>query len=586
MAATVDERAAPTCSPSGRDPAAGPLAMADAFASATLLRCWIREGGDLRREGDDLIVDLPASETRLVAPVRYWSHCGWHEFGPVRLGAGTPADATTVATLLTLEMAARGATAPQATADLVERVIDSTRRITRHLEVRGAEPSDRSAGSPFLDAEQALVLGHPLHPTPKSRAGLTDAEADAYSPELRGEFALFWFAAHPDVVAADSATGGAAADLLRGLAGDVDVPAGMVPVPAHPWQAADVLRRPGVRSLVADGRLRPLGQSGPRWSPTSSVRTVYRADTAYMLKLSLALPITNSRRENLRKELRRGVEMARMLDAGLAGEIHAAHPGFGVVADPAWVTVDAPGQAESGLELVVRANPFGAGVRVQCLAGLVSQRPDRDGRSLLAGLVHALAERTGRTVADVGGEWFTRYLDAVPAPVLWLYAAHGIGLEAHQQNTLVVLDESGWPVGGRYRDNQGYYYNRARAEDLRRWAPQVGVESDALCDEDLIDERLGYYLGINNVLGLVGAMGSQGLADEEVLLRAVRRLLHRIGTEHTPVPGVVRALLEEPTLPCKANLLTRLAGMDELVGPVATQSVYRPMPNPIATVVA
>jgi siderophore synthetase component len=572
-------------------------AVADAFTTATLLRCWVREGGAARREGDDLVVDLAATGTRLVAPVRFWSRCGWHEFGPAALGTGTPADATTVATLLAREMAGQRDVGPQAIGDLVQRVIDSNRRIGRHVAVRSAEPDagagadsgPGSGGTPFLDAEQALVLGHPLHPTPKSREGLSEAEADAYSPELRGAFPLFWFAAHPDVVAGDSATGRAVEDLMRDLAGpsgapagEPDWPAGMVPVPAHPWQAADVLQRPGVRALVDAGRLRPLGPAGPGWSPTSSVRTVYREDAPYMLKLSLALPITNSKRENLRKELRRGVEMARILDAGLADEIAAAHPGFAVVRDPAWVTVDVPGGTESGLELVVRENPFGAGERVQCLAGLVSARPDRGGGSLLGGLVHTLAGRTGRAVADVGVEWLRRYLDAVPAAVLWLYAAHGIGLEAHQQNTLVVLDEHGWPVGGRYRDNQGFYLDEARAGGLSRWAPRAGVDSDSLCDQALIDERLCYYLGINNVLGLVGAMGAQGLADEADLLTAVRRLLRRVGAEHPRARGVVDTLLDAQTLPCKANLLTRMDGLDELVGPLATQSVYRPVPNPLA----
>ncbi|MDQ4006978.1 MAG: siderophore biosynthesis protein [Actinomycetota bacterium] len=583
MAVTVDERPPTTGRGADARPAPDPVTAADAFATATLLRCWLREGGAGRRDGDTLVVDLPASGTGLRVPVEHWSACGWHQFGPARLRTGTPADSTTVATLLALETARSSGAGPDAVGDLVERVADSTRRVARHLAVRSTEP-EAPSGTPFLDAEQALVLGHPLHPTPKSRGGLTEAEADAYSPELRGRFGLFWFAADPGVVAGDSATGRPVEQVLRDLAGDLDLPAGMVPVPAHPWQAADVLRRPGVRTLVDDGRLRPLGQAGPVWSPTSSVRTVYRDGSPYMLKLSLALPITNSKRENLRKELLRGVEMTRMLQAGLAERIAAAHPRFGIVRDPAWVTVDAPGMSESGLEVVVRANPFGAGDRVQCLAGLVAERPDRDGRSLLAHLVHGLAEQTGRPVAEVGREWFSRYLDAVPAAVLWLYAEHGIGLEAHQQNTLVEIDEHGWPVGGCYRDNQGFYFNESRTADLDVWASRAGVDSDALNPQALIDERLGYYLGINNMLGLVGAMGSQDLADDGVLLREVRGLLEHVASRHDPVPGVVRALLEDSTLPCKANLLTRLAGMDELVGPVATQSVYRPVPNPVAEV--
>ncbi|CAM5460514.1 hypothetical protein SGLAM104S_02418 [Streptomyces glaucescens] len=40
-------------------------------------------------------------------------------------------------------------------------------------------------------------------------------------------------------------------------------------------------------------------------------------------------------------------------------------------------------------------------------------------------------------------------------------------------------------------------------------------------------------------------------------------------------------LLDSPVLRCKANLLTRLHGLDELVGPVDTQSVYVTIANPL-----
>ncbi|NEE26808.1 iron transporter, partial [Streptomyces sp. SID7982] len=78
--------------------------------------------------------------------------------------------------------------------------------------------------------------------------------------------------------------------------------------------------------------------------------------------------------------------------------------------------------------------------------------------SRLSEVVSGLRARTGLTGTDVSAEWFRRYLHHVVRPVLWLDAHGGVALEAHQQNTLVLLDPDGWPVGGRYRDNQGYYF--------------------------------------------------------------------------------------------------------------------------------
>ncbi|NEE26812.1 iron transporter, partial [Streptomyces sp. SID7982] len=80
-----------------------------------------------------------------------------------------------------------------------------------------------------------------------------------------------------------------------------------------------------------------------------------------------------------------------------------------------------------------------------------------------------------------------------------------------------------------------------------------------------------YYLGINNVLGLIGAFGAQRLADEQQLLTVLRQFLTETAELGSPLPAY---LLENRQLRCKANLLTRLHGLDELVGPVDTQSVY------------
>jgi siderophore synthetase component len=537
-----------------------------------------------------LRLDLNGTRVRIEAPVIYWSAVGWHGFGPARLAEQESrdmvavADAATIAGLLVNEAAAGGGVAPGSVDDLIARVAGSAANTARFLAERRAGPHDPAGTTPFLSSEQALILGHPLHPVPKSRGELTESELAAYSPELRGSFPLHWFAADPAIVSSDCTLPDPAEKIVAGFTGaQLTVPTGMTAIPAHPWQARDLLARPGIRALLDAGLLRDLGPGGPPWHPTSSLRTVYRADSPVMLKLSLGLRITNSRRENLRKELRRGVEVDRLLTAGLGAQLAAEHPGFAIVRDPGWLAVDLPDAAtpDSGLDVVLRENPFGSQDLARCVAGLVAERPGAN-PSLLAGLVKGLAVRSRRPVPEVAREWFARYLEAVAAPILWLYAEHGIALEAHQQNTLVVLNPGGWPAGGRYRDNQGYYFAASRAAQLSRWLPHAGEDGDSIVEDAVVDERLGYYLGVNNLMGLIGAFGSQGLADERVLLADMRALLTRFATSGGQVPGVVLALLEGDTLRCKANLLTRVGGLDELVEPLATQSVYVEIPNPLA----
>ena len=634
-----------------------------------LLRCWVRETG-LTAPGDGTLrVPLPASGATLLVPVHYWSPAGWHRFGLPRL-ADAPeqsptVDPVTVAALLAREApGAQGAirspwtqqatavpgmqavpgthrpaggptepaagpgddaplgkrpadTAPPAAStregiDLVARVADSVRRTADFISERRERPTD--GPDLFLSAEQALMLGHPLHPTPKSREGLSDAEARRYSPELRGSFPLHWLAVAPSLLAADSAWTECgrtvAADRLTArLAGaGLPLPDGHAALPLHPWQLREVRHRPEVAALLDAGLLRDLGAHGSPWHPTSSVRTVHQSGAPAMLKLSLGLRITNSRRENLRKELHRGVEVHRLLRTGLSQQWRAAHPGFDIVRDPAWLAVDGTdGLPVPGLDVVIRHNPFSPRDDVACVAGLLSPRPSlgdaRDGTvpdspaaaalpttpdraavqsSRLAALVSRLSGRTGRPPAAVAVEWFLRYLEHIVRPVLWLDGEAGIALEAHQQNTLLLLDPDGWPAGGRYRDNQGYYFRASRRAELEARLPGIGERSDTFVSDDVTDERFAYYLGINNVLGVIGAFGSQRLADERLLLAAFRGFLAAAASGpdrlHSSLPA---RLLDSPVLRCKANLLTRLYGLDELVGPVDTQSVYVSIANPL-----
>lgn len=794
----TEPEAVPTDAPS-RHRAAGPPPLptaelldhpdphiaAQAATVENLLRCWVREHDLARPDDTTLRIPLPATGTALLVPIHYWSPTGWHRFGFPRLAhaseAAPPADAVTVAALLSREAAAGagvaapgaddavivddsppavvrtaatclpvplaadqlarrgqaaphdqptppghgarpdrrvplgppapqsqpvplgppaphgqpvphdhqaaphsqeaplgqpvpheqsvllGRPAPLDSLDLVGRVADSARRVAGFIAERRVRPDD--APDLFLAAEQALVLGHPLHPTPKSRDGLSEAEARLYSPESRGSFPLHWLAVAPSVLSTDSAWTESgrvvpAEQLTARLAGPgLPLPDGYSALPVHPWQLREVRHRPTVAALLDAGLLLDLGPHGSPWHPTSSVRTVHRTAAPAMLKLSLGLRITNSRRENLRKELHRGVEVHRLLRTGLATEWQAVHPGFDIVRDPAWLAVTAPGgDPVPGLDVMIRHNPFGPADDACCVAGLVSPRPyaDRaradgplgdgaqahgrhahrlhadgplaegpfadgphpdgehqatripgqraslpgraplhhmdpqapdhaghlpDGpvmRSRLAEVVTRLAGRTGRPRGAVAAEWFLRYLEQVVRPVLWLDSEAGIALEAHQQNTLLLLDPDGWPRGGRYRDNQGYYFRESRRADLDARLPGIGEHSDTFVSDEVTDERFAYYLGINNVLGLIGAFGSQGLADERLLLAAFRRFLTDVATGparlDTPLPTL---LLDSPVLRCKANLLTRLNGLDELVGPVDTQSVYVTIANPL-----
>lgn len=175
---------------------------ADTAGVENLLRCWVRENDLPRPDRDTLRIPLPASGTALLVPVLYWSATGWHRFGRPALeeacdGAPTT-DAVTVAVLLGREADRNEG------ADMVARVADSVRRTAGFIAERRRTPTAPADADLFLTAEQSLLLGHPLHPSPKSREGLSEAESRLYSPELHGSFPLHWMAVDRSVLATES----------------------------------------------------------------------------------------------------------------------------------------------------------------------------------------------------------------------------------------------------------------------------------------------------------------------------------------------------------------------------------------------
>lgn len=566
-----------------------PRRVAEHAHAESLLRCWTRETG-LPLHPGPLELKLDSVGAVLCTEVRYCSPAGWHRFGPVRL-AGAPdleLPAAVAAALVGTQAASGGsAVAPEREiSDLVARTHDSVGRVARFVAARRAEPNPPKGTDDFLDAEQALILGHLQHPTPKSRDGIGDADLAAWAPELRAATPLHWFSVHRALVRHD-AVGSAPAlagldtpALLSGLSGLPDPGPDRVLVPAHPWQALDLPRRAGVAPLVDSGAIRPLGPHGPAWWPTSSWRTLYHPEQPVMLKLSLGLRLTNCRRESTRRELRRGPAVHRLLDAGLGAATFAAHPGFGIVRDPAWLAVftpdaDTPDARLTGLDVSVREVPAGLS-ELRCLAGLLAPRPGM-GPNVLVGLPAVRRDPC---------RWLADYAARVLVPMLHLYSTTGLGLEGHQQNTLVRLSPDGTVLGGAFRDNQGFYLARCELDPVRRVLGAEAVALDAM-DTDMLDDWLCYYLLHNQALGVVGALGSAGLADERDLLDTLADVLRGFLPALT-VAGphgarLVRRWLDAATLPCKANLLTRLHGIDEVTAPMSAQAVFVDVPNPLTS---
>ena len=99
--------------------------------------------------------------------------------------------------------------------ELLGRALQSYQQTLRYIEAHRPREVDDS----FIAAEQSLVFGHSLHPTPKSRQGMTSWQEPSYAPELRGRFQLVYFAADASIVSHKSVAGQSAPEIDATLAG-------------------------------------------------------------------------------------------------------------------------------------------------------------------------------------------------------------------------------------------------------------------------------------------------------------------------------------------------------------------------------
>jgi siderophore synthetase component len=374
--------------------------------------------------------------------------------------------------------------------------------------------------SDSVDAEQAVVDGHPQHPCCRTRTGLSVAEVLAYAPEHRPVLDIALVA-----VPAERWEGTAAwPDVLR----DGE----KVLLPVHPWQRDHVLpRHPDL--LVTDRTIlaRPL----------LSMRTLAPVDVlpGYHLKTALDVQITNYRRT---------IAPAEVTDGPVLSDLVSA-------------VVDKAGHGEN---LRVLRELGGGVVRVggrpsPSLAAMVRESSDRhlDGGEIAVPLT-AIHATEATLVSGDPVRWLRDFADLVLPPALTLLSM-GIALEAHGQNTLVVLRE-GRPVRVLYRDLDGVRVSPGRlAAHGFHLPPLAGGRADG--DVAALHNKLfgGLLSGVFSELVAVFVQARR--AEPEALWAEVAEVARRTFADLADLadPRDAAAFFGG-TLPLKATVAMRLAG--------------------------
>jgi siderophore synthetase component len=301
--------------------------------------------------------------------------------------------------------------------------------------------------------------GHPYYPTWKARPGLTDEEVEQLSPEFNAQVPLriaalradnaksesmphvidyrAWFAEHFPTQWAQWK----AALNSKGLDENQ-----WLPLPIHSWHLQAYVLETFAQE-IADGILITDGPDLPTL-PTMSYRTMMPVldESAPLIKLPIAVWMTSELRSLQAKSIHMGPRISSVIskiletENGFDQRLEIFPEEIGVRYKNAVTQDDHPGRH---LSVVYRASAPAFERNDECLpitvASLFTRLPG-SGRPLFTDLI----ERDGvRANAAQVENWFREYAKVVTHPVVAIYLMYGIGLEAHQQNTMVLFSPDG-----------------------------------------------------------------------------------------------------------------------------------------------
>ncbi|WP_434361005.1 short-chain isoprenyl diphosphate synthase [Parasalinivibrio latis] len=311
---------------------------------------------------------------------------------------------------------------------------------------------ERAANRRELDLaemESALDEGHPYHPSFKSRTGFTEEDHRNFGPEAGTPFQLKWVAIprerlHQALPVDDEkfwrselyGQDGSRKEWellmtrLHGQGGSLKTH-GLLPL--HPWQWTKF------RNGELAARFDPvstyfLGSAGDRYVASQSVRTLFNVDNPAKanIKLSMNMVNTSSKRVIEPVSVCPAPSVSRWLK-----DVVDSDPLFSTRYPVTLLGEYAGGIADSNGELAYLFREsamqyIGAGESVVPFNALMMV--ENDGRAFIDDWVSQYGLE----------EWVNRLIDVAVLPVWHLLVSHGLAVEAHGQN-MVLVHRDGWP---------------------------------------------------------------------------------------------------------------------------------------------
>lgn len=470
---------------------------------------------------------------------------------------------------------------------LMERVLDSEENIQSAVQYNQAklthlleEPVN------FIESESSLFTGHSIHPCPKARDHFSQQDALHYAPEFANSFYLHWYRIERRHLFINLDASLSYEGVINDLsAQDPQVQAWLsderyasqdfVLIPCHPFQHQVWQKNAWLKQLAERKQLMYLGAGSTPWRATSSLRAIHNAASPWMLKFSLSIKLTNSVRHLQPEELKRGVELCRVLAQPNADAFKQALTPFQIMMEPAAAAIkDEMGEPIPECMVLWRENPFQEkDENVEVLASLLQDDP-RDGQPRL--VKRLLAEGVEETQQIQN--WFKQFLTIAIEPLLLAQSNFGVLFGAHQQNLLVKFDGM-TPVSGYFRDCQGTGFTDLAKSWLGDNLEDLGADSENLVDAEAGMNLFVYYLFINSTFNVIASLAAMPAITEIQLLETYQDWLTDLASK-VKDPTCIEHLLHSEHLNAKGNFLCSIQNINENTSdnPLA---LYHPFPNPL-----
>lgn len=310
----------------------------------------------------------------------------------------------------------------------------------------------------YDDLEGDVMDGHPYHPCYKSRIGFDLTDNINYAPDFQPEFSLLWIAVRKENVCISTTDTIAPVQFIQQELGEKDYiifreklktlgynPEDYVFLPVHPWQWRSRISIQFIED-IAEQRLIPLGIGTDRYRPQQSIRTLANQTSPHKYYVKLPLSITNTS----------------------TSRILAPHTVSNAAKISDWLIkiYEQDRYLKQELKLILLKEVLGISYHNQKLSDIQQQQVYgllstiwRESLGTYLQADEAAIPFNALCHIDIDGypfiqpwidkwgieNWLEQVLKVTIQPLIHLLFAHGIAMEAHAQN-IVLIHRSGYPT--------------------------------------------------------------------------------------------------------------------------------------------